>query len=79
MGLSRLLRLLGEHGVKGTFFVLGKVAEEWPGLVEEIAAEGHEIATHGYSHRIVYQQSRDEFARELDRALEVTERVTGSP
>src|SRR5690606_14905316 len=45
----RLLELLDEHGLQATFFVLGWVAERYPGLVRELAAAGHEIASHGYS------------------------------
>lgn len=47
-----LLDLLGEAGVRATFFVLGKVAERHPRLAAEIAAAGHEVATHGYWKRV---------------------------
>src|ERR1041384_4871041 len=50
----RLLRILDEAGVKATFFVLGRVAEEHPEVVREIAAAGHELGTHGYSHTLIY-------------------------
>ena len=51
--VTKLLALLAEHNVRATFFVLGCVAEALPGLVPQIAAAGHEIASHGYSHRLV--------------------------
>ena len=54
---ERLLALLAEHQVHGTFFVLGWVAERSPGLVRRIAQAGHEIACHGFSHQLVYRQS----------------------
>ena len=73
----RLLRLLGEFGVKGTFFILTWNAERHPGLVEEIAAEGHEVATHGYSHRLVYEQGRDLYRRDLERSVGILERIVG--
>ena len=56
---ERLLDLFDEHAVRGTFFVLGWVAERHPDLVRAIAARGHEIASHGYAHRLVYDQTPD--------------------
>ena len=57
----RILELLDAHGVRGTFFVLGWVAERFPGLVRDIHARGHEIGSHGYWHQLIYNQSPDEF------------------
>jgi polysaccharide deacetylase family protein (PEP-CTERM system associated) len=71
-----LLALLDSHRVKATFFVLGRVADTHPGLVEEIGARGHEIGVHGYDHRFVNRLSRDEFARELDRGMSAIHRIT---
>ena len=51
----RILEVLADFDAKGTFFVLGHVADEHPGLVREIAAQGHEIGTHGQSHTLVYR------------------------
>jgi len=65
---QRLLGLLDRHGVKGTFFVLGWVAEQHPGLVREIRACGHEIACHGFSHDLVYDQKPEVFRNETKRA-----------
>jgi peptidoglycan/xylan/chitin deacetylase (PgdA/CDA1 family) len=56
---NKMLRLLTESNTKATFFVLGYVAENYPKLVEEIKDEGHEIATHGYSHTMVTKQRGD--------------------
>ncbi len=78
-GLSVLLGLLGEASVKATFFVLGYQAERTPALIREIAAAGHEIASHGFSHRFVYQQTRDEFRADIRRAKQVLEDTTGAP
>jgi peptidoglycan/xylan/chitin deacetylase (PgdA/CDA1 family) len=52
---ERLLGVLGDRGVRGTFFVLGWVAERSPQLVRRIANAGHEIACHGYAHRLKQQ------------------------
>jgi len=75
--ISRILKILREFNARATFFVLGHVAEEFPDLVLEIAQDGHEIATHGYSHRRVYDMGRDEFRIEVGRSIEVLEGVTG--
>ena len=49
----RLLELFRQHQVEATFFVLGWVADRFPDLVREIERDGHEIASHGYSHRLL--------------------------
>lgn len=64
----RLLDLFDEHGVRGTFFVLGWVAERSHALVRAIADRGHEVACHGYSHRLVYGQMTTVFREETVRA-----------
>lgn len=76
--VRRLLELFAETGARATFFVLGWVAERHPGLVREIADLGHELATHGYAHRLVYRQTRDEFARDLERSLGAIRTATGA-
>jgi polysaccharide deacetylase family protein (PEP-CTERM system associated) len=72
-----LLELLADRGVHGTFFVLGWVAERSPGLVRTIAAAGHEVACHGYSHELIYRQSRQEFREETVRAKGLLEDAIG--
>lgn len=74
----RLLDLFDRHRVRATFFVLGWVAERFPGLVREIDGRGHEIACHGMSHALVYEQSREQFAEETRRAKHVLEDLTGA-
>jgi polysaccharide deacetylase family protein (PEP-CTERM system associated) len=74
---ERLLALLAEQGVRGTFFVLGWVAERSPGLVRRIAEAGHEIACHGFSHQLVYRQSPEEFRAETTRAKGCLEDLVG--
>ena len=66
-----LLDLLSRHRVEATFFVLGWVAERFPDLVREVERRGHEIATHGYSHRILTSLTPDEFRADLEMSLEV--------
>jgi polysaccharide deacetylase family protein (PEP-CTERM system associated) len=65
---ERLLDLLAEANVHGTFFVLGWVAERSPGLLKRISAGGHEIACHGFSHELIYRQTPEEFRNETARA-----------
>lgn len=72
----RLLDMFDQHSVKATFFVLGWVAERTNGLVREIAARGHEIASHGYSHQLVYNQSPDVFRDETIRSKNILEDIT---
>lgn len=72
-----LLELFARHGAKATFFVLGWVAERQPALVREIAAQGHEIACHGYAHRRVYHQTPQVFREDITRAKGTLESLTG--
>lgn len=75
----RLLDLLQRHDARGTFFVLGWVAERHRELVREIAARGHEVASHGYDHRRVTHQTPDEFRASVSRSKRLLEDVTGTP
>jgi polysaccharide deacetylase family protein (PEP-CTERM system associated) len=74
---ERTLRLLAEYGCRGTFFVLGWVAERDPKLIREIADAGHEIACHSYSHRRVSTLSPEEFRDDLQRARAAIEDAAG--
>jgi polysaccharide deacetylase family protein (PEP-CTERM system associated) len=73
----RLLSLFAERSVTGTFFVLGWVAERHPELVKEIAAAGHEIASHGFGHRLVYDLGPEEFRTDVRTAKRLLEDVSG--
>lgn len=73
-----LLELLAHHDARGTFFVLGWVAERDPDLVRRIAAAGHEIASHGWDHRRVREQEPSAFRDSVRRTREFLEDVTGS-
>jgi polysaccharide deacetylase family protein (PEP-CTERM system associated) len=75
---QRLLDIFEQFDVRGTFFVLGWVAERYPHLVTDIATRGHEIACHGFSHRLVYEQSPEEFREESLRSKNLLEDITGS-
>ncbi|MEN8205330.1 MAG: XrtA system polysaccharide deacetylase [Pseudomonadota bacterium] len=75
----QLLDLFDEHNVKATFFVLGWVADRVGGLIRELASRGHEVACHGYSHQLVYEQSPDMFREETLRSKALLEDIIQSP
>jgi polysaccharide deacetylase family protein (PEP-CTERM system associated) len=70
---------LDRHGVKGTFFVLGWVAGRHPQLVRDIHGAGHEIGSHGYWHRPVYDQSPEEFRSDLCQSRDVLMDIISEP
>lgn len=72
-----LLEILDENTTKATFFVLGCVAEKFPGVVKEIAELGHEIGTHGYEHEFVYKLTPGQFASDLKRSIDCLEQIIG--
>jgi polysaccharide deacetylase family protein (PEP-CTERM system associated) len=73
----RVLDRLAEAGVRGTFFVLGWVAERQPDLVRAIHAAGHEVGCHGYAHRLIYEQKPQQFRVDLRLARLVLEDIVG--
>jgi polysaccharide deacetylase family protein (PEP-CTERM system associated) len=75
----RLLELFEQYGVTATFFVLGWVAERAAGLVREIASRGHEVACHGYSHELVYNQSPAVFREETLHSKSLLEDLVQKP
>ena len=76
---ERLLELFESYEVKATFFVLAWVAERFPQLVRTIAAAGHEVASHGYGHRLVYDQTPKAFREDVRRAKDILESAGGLP
>jgi polysaccharide deacetylase family protein (PEP-CTERM system associated) len=74
---ERLLDLFAAADTKATFFVLGWVAEKFPGLVKRIHREGHELASHSYGHQLVYDMTPDTFRADLRRARGAIEHATG--
>jgi len=72
-----LLELFAEADVQGTFFVLGWIAERYPHLVQQIRDAGHEIASHGYWHRLVYSQTPDEFRSDLQESRRAIKAACG--
>lgn len=74
---ERILAILDRRSVKGTFFIQGRVAETFPKLLQKLVAEGHEIQSHGYSHRPVDKMNRQEFKNEMELARKTVEDACG--
>lgn len=70
---DRLLEIFAEGGIKATFFVLGWVAERYPPLVARITQQGHEVASHGFAHRLVYDLTPSMFREDIRRSKAVLE------
>ena len=70
-----LLQLLDKYNVSATIFVLGHVAERHPELIEKIYNEGHEIASHGYSHKRLHELSKEKFEDDLRKSTTILESI----
>jgi polysaccharide deacetylase family protein (PEP-CTERM system associated) len=75
--VDRLLEVLDESGVKGTFFVQGRVAQTFPRMVARLADEGHELQSHGHTHRSLAAMTREDLREELCRARAAIEDAAG--
>ncbi len=75
---DRMLELMDTHGVKCTCFILGWVAEKCPDLIRRISDAGHEIASHGYGHDLIYNLTHDEFREDMKRGIGIVEDLTGA-
>ncbi len=73
----QLLEFFHRHQVRGTFFILGWVAQRFPSLVREIASCGHELASHGHHHQLIYTLTADQFRDDVRRAKAVIEDAGG--
>lgn len=73
----KVLSILDEYETKATFFVLGWVAEKNPDLVKEICERGHEVGSHGFAHKLVYEQTPEEFQEDLVKSLDAIESACG--
>lgn len=75
--MERILDLFSEQGTKATFFVLGWIAERYPHLVTQLVGQGHELASHGWSHVRVTNQNPDEFREDVTRTKHLLEDLSG--
>ncbi len=76
-GIWRILRILDETGVKGTFLTCGAIAERYPEAIKAIAQRGHEIAGHGYHHEVARDLTRDEEREVMRKTIEMIEKRSG--
>jgi polysaccharide deacetylase family protein (PEP-CTERM system associated) len=74
---EKILGLLAQRNVCATFFILGWVAEHCPGLVQSIAAQGHEVASHGYGHELITGQTPKTFREDVRKAKGILEDISG--
>lgn len=75
--VDKTLQLFADNGAKATFFTLGWVAQNYPDVVRRIVSEGHELASHGMSHRRVWTQTADEFREDAGAARKLLEDTGG--
>ncbi len=81
----RILDLLDSAGfnqassfkTRATFFILGWIAERYPDLIKEIHGRGHEIASHGYNHQVIYHQTEKQFREDVRTSKKILEDLTG--
>lgn len=76
LNVEKLLDLCEKHKARATFFILAQTAEKYPGVLLRIKERGHEIASHGYRHALVYRQAAGEFAADLRKSLGILEGMT---
>lgn len=75
--VERVLELLLKKKKKATFFCLGWIAEKYPNIIKKIDTLGYKVASHSYSHQLVYEQSEKEFRDDLSRSVKILEDLTG--
>ena len=73
----RILDIIDKYSKKGTFFVLGWIAERYPEIVKEIDRRGHEVACHSHCHRLVYNMTPEEFREDTKKAKAIIESIIG--
>lgn len=73
----KVLEILAKYGAKATFFVIGSQVEKYPGLVQKIYCEGHEIGNHGYSHRYSLYRNLPQAIADIENAQDLIYRITG--
>jgi len=76
-GVGIILDLMDKHDLKGTFFCLGWIAEKHPHIIKRIDAAGHHIGTHSYYHQLAYEQTEDEYRKDLSNSIKILSDLTG--
>lgn len=75
--MRAIFELIDEVGGRATFFLLGMTIKNYPDIVQEIVARGDEVACHGHGHELVYTLTREQFIADIDRSLELIDKVAG--
>ncbi|NGP75951.1 DUF3473 domain-containing protein [Balneolaceae bacterium YR4-1] len=75
--VNLLLEMLDRHACRTTFFVLGQVAERFPHIVKNIVNNGHELASHGYNHVLLYEMDSEAITTDLKRSKAILEDISG--
>lgn len=76
-GVGLILDLMEKHDLKGTFFCLGWIAEKHPHIIKRIDDAGHHIGTHSYYHQLAYQQTENEYRKDLSDSIKILSDLTG--
>ena len=77
LGVGTILDLMDKHNLKGTFFCLGWIAEKYPYIIKRISERGHHIGSHSYYHQLVYEQTEEEFRRDLSNSIKILSDLIG--
>lgn len=72
-----VMDVLSENDTKATFFTLGNVAEKFPELIQRMVKEGHEVASHGYSHQNIYSMSPVQMKEDISKSVKILEDAGG--
>ena len=75
--VEHLLGIFSNHGARATFFTLGWIAERYPALIREIVDQGHELASHGYQHIRVFNQTPEQFREDISKTRKLLEDTAG--
>jgi polysaccharide deacetylase family protein (PEP-CTERM system associated) len=76
---KRILAILAEGNIKATFFILGWIAKRFPDLVKEVADAGHEVASHGFGHQLVYTLTDEQFRDDVRSTRKLLQDLSGQP
>ena len=76
--MDRILQLLSDHDTRATFFTLGWVADNYPSVIKKIVSEGHELASHGYQHIRVSDQTSEQFLADISRTKDLLQQIGGN-
>lgn len=77
VGINNIIDFLKQNNFSATFFLLGRVVEKHPRSIENIVKNGYDIGTHGFYHKLIYRQTREEFEEDLQKSIEVINKYTG--